>query len=66
VQMGDVIRHKLSFADNYGTQVPNFVYSVDPDEPRLTVICHETPRGSVDPELVALLNAQLLAFGDIG
>ena len=66
VQMGDVIRHKLSFADNYGTDVPNYVYNVDPSDDRITVICHETPAGSVDPELVALLNAQLLSFGDLG
>ena len=66
VQMGDVICHKLSFADNYGTDVPNYVYNVDPSDDRITVICHETPVDSVDPELVALLNAQLLAFGDLG
>lgn len=65
VQMGDVIRHKLSFADNYGTAVPNYVYNVDPSGERTVIICHETPRGSVDPELVQLLDAQLLAFGEI-
>jgi Phosphoribosyl transferase/TRSP domain C terminus to PRTase_2 len=65
VQMGEVIRHKLSFTDNYGTDVPNYVYNVDPAEPRMTVICHETPVGSVDPELVEILNAHLLAFGDL-
>jgi hypothetical protein len=65
VQMGDIICHKLTFADNYGTGVPNYVYNVDPAEPCLTVICHETPPDSVDPELVTLLNAQVLAFGDL-
>jgi Phosphoribosyl transferase/TRSP domain C terminus to PRTase_2 len=66
VQMGEVIRHKLNFTDNYGTDVPNYVYNVDPAEPRITVICHETPAGSVDPQLAVLLNAHLLAFGDLG
>lgn len=66
VQMGDVIRHKLSFADNYGTDVTNYVYNVDPSDDRITILCHETPVGSVDPYLVELLNAQLLAFGDLG
>ncbi len=65
VQRGDVIRHKLSFADNYGTGVRNYVYNIDPAEPRITVICYETPPGSIDPELVTLLDAQLLAFGDV-
>jgi hypothetical protein len=65
VQMGEVIRHKLSFADNYDTGVPNYVYNIDPNDPRITVICHETPPGSVDAKLVNLLNAQLLSFGDI-
>ncbi len=64
VQTGDVICHKLIFTDNYGTSVPNYVYNVDPDEPRMTVICHETPAGSIDTELIALLNAQILAFGE--
>jgi Phosphoribosyl transferase/TRSP domain C terminus to PRTase_2 len=50
VQMSDVIRHKMSFADNYATAVPNFLYNVDPAEPRATLICHETPDGSVDPQ----------------
>jgi hypothetical protein len=31
----------------------------------MTLICHETPPGSVDPELATLLNAQVLGFGDI-
>jgi Phosphoribosyl transferase/TRSP domain C terminus to PRTase_2 len=66
VQTGNVIRRKLSFADNYGTEVPNYVYNVDPAEPRMNIICHETPPGSVDRELVSLLGAQLLAFGELG
>ena len=65
VQTGDMIQHKLSFADNYGTEVPNYVYNVDPTEPRMNIICHETPRGSIDRELVTLLSAQLLAFGKL-
>jgi hypothetical protein len=65
VQMGEVIRHKLSFADNYDTGVPNYVYNIDPEDPRITIICHETPPGSVDAKLVSLLEAQLLSFGDM-
>jgi Phosphoribosyl transferase/TRSP domain C terminus to PRTase_2 len=63
VQINDVIRCKLEFGDNYGTAVPNFVYNVDPADDRLTVICHETPVGSIDAELVSTLHAQVLGFG---
>jgi Phosphoribosyl transferase/TRSP domain C terminus to PRTase_2 len=66
VQINDVIRCKLEFSDNYGTAVSNFVYNVDPADDRLTVICHETPVGSIDAELVSALQAQVLGFGDIG
>jgi hypothetical protein len=65
VQPSAVIASKLSFHDNYGTDVPNFVYNVDLADRRATVICHETPPGSVDPQLVSLLGARLLAFGDL-
>jgi hypothetical protein len=65
VQLGHAIRCKMAFTDNYDAAVPNYVYNVNPREPRHTVICHETPSGSIDPELVATLNAQLLTFGEL-
>ena len=57
------IRTRLSFADNYGTAVRNHIYNVDPDDRRLTLICHETPLASVDPALVAALDARVIDFG---
>jgi Phosphoribosyl transferase/TRSP domain C terminus to PRTase_2 len=63
VKRNEVIRSKIAFRDNYGTAVPNYIYNVDPAEARATIICHETPAGSVDPDLVSVLNAQTLAFG---
>ncbi len=66
VQLGEVIRCSLTLADNYGTMVPNYIYNVDPLEPRETVVCYETPKGSFDPAFGELLNAQLLAFGELG
>lgn len=57
------IRSRLRFSDNYGTAVPNHIYNVDLDDPRVTIICHETPEGSVDPELVATLDAITIDFG---
>jgi len=53
----------LSFADNYGTGVPNYLYNADAADGRQTILCHETPRGSLDPALVAALGAQTLYFG---
>lgn len=54
----------LSFADNYATGVPNFLYNADPDDGRQTILCHETPPGSLDPALVTALGAQMLCFGE--
>jgi hypothetical protein len=59
---GGAIRHTLAFEDNYGTGVPNFLYNADPADERVTLICHETPPGSVDPALVRALGAQCLYF----
>lgn len=57
------IAHALRFADNYGTPVANYLYNVAPDDPRISVIVHETPPGSIDPALVAALDARLLWMG---
>ena len=61
-RLGGAIRHALAFRDNYATGVPNFLYNADPADGRVSVICHETPAGSVDPALVAALDATLLAW----
>lgn len=62
--LGGAIASRLTFADNYGTQVRNFIYNADAEDGRLTLISHETPPGSIDPALVAALRAQTLYFGD--
>ena len=63
VQIGGAIRSRLVFADNYGAPVPNYLYNVDPADGRRTIICHETPPGSIDPALVAALGAETLYMG---
>lgn len=63
VQVGGPIADMLSFGDNYGAPVPNFLYNAAPGDGRRTFICHETPPGSVDPALVAALAAGTLFFG---
>lgn len=66
VQIGAVIAHKLAFEDNYGTGVANYLYNVDPGDDRMTIICHETPAGSIDPLLVEALGARVVGFGELG
>ena len=61
-RIGGAIRHALAFEDNYATGVPNFLYNADPADGRAAVICHETPAGSVDPALVAALDATLIGW----
>lgn len=61
-RLDGAIRTMLQFADNYGTGVANYLYNVDPDDQRMTIICHETPPGSIDPALIAALDARTLHF----
>lgn len=42
------IHHVLSFADNYGLGMTNFVYNVTPSDWHVIVLCLETPPDSVD------------------
>jgi hypothetical protein len=53
---------KLRFEDNYGTGVANYLYNADPFDGRTNWICHETPAGSVDPTLIAALDASVLGW----
>lgn len=61
-RIGNAIRHTHVFADNYGTDVPNYLYNAPPADGRLNLICHETPARTVDPSLVAALGASLVAW----
>lgn len=63
VRIGGAIGCSLSFEDNYETGVPNFLYNAQREEGRRVIICHETSIGSIDPALVAALDAQCLYFG---
>lgn len=50
---GLAMRHKLTFTDNYGDGMPNYLYNVDPDAYSDIIVCHEP--GCDVPELLALL-----------
>ena len=62
MQIGGPIASALRFRDNYGAGVANYLYNAAAGDGRRTIICHETPPGSVDPELVAALDATILHF----
>jgi hypothetical protein len=57
------IATRIQFVDNYGTDVANYLYNVDQPDRRMTILCHETPRGSLDPALIAALDAQTVYCG---
>lgn len=56
-RIGAAMASKLCFADNYGTGVPNYLYNADPADGRTTWIAHETGAGTLDPALIAALDA---------
>ncbi|HYW14666.1 MAG TPA: phosphoribosyltransferase domain-containing protein [Allosphingosinicella sp.] len=62
IVLGGAVDTVIGFADNYGTGVPNFLYNADPSDGRHSIICHETPAGSVDPALIRALGAETLFF----
>ncbi len=62
VQIGGPIASALRFRDNYRAGVANYLYNAAWGDGRRSIICHETPPGSVDPELVDALNATTLHF----
>lgn len=60
IALGHAIGHALSFSDNYGLGIPNFLYNVRPGQFDRVLICTETPRQAVPAELVDALNAEVI------
>ncbi len=54
---GMAIQSLLSFNDNYGLGIPNFVYNVAHQRFDRIILCIETPTKSVDPHLVHALES---------
>ncbi len=48
IALGGAINTMLSFSDNYGLGMTNFVYNVEPNDWDLIVLCVETAADSVD------------------
>ena len=51
IALGGAIKHTLSFDDNYGLGMTNFVYNVDFGAWDKVLLCVETPKDSVDTVL---------------
>lgn len=63
IQIGHSIQAKLSFNDNYGLGMPNFIYNIQPELFDRIVIIAETCAASIDPELIQLLpNSKLVTY----
>ena len=60
IALGHSIKHALSFSDNYGLGIPNFLYNVEPGQFDRVLICTETPAQALPAELVETLNAEVI------
>jgi hypothetical protein len=60
IALGHAIEHALSFPDNYGLGIPNFLYNVRRGQFDRVLICTETPMQAVSTALVAALNAEVI------
>lgn len=63
IALGHAIAHALSFSDNYGLGIPNFLYNVAPGQFDRVLICSETPAAALDQGLLRALNAQVIVDG---
>lgn len=64
VHVGGAIGSAISFSDNYGTGVENYLYNQTKESGRIVVACHETPKGTMCPELHRQLEVIALPFGE--
>ncbi|MBK5415376.1 phosphoribosyltransferase domain-containing protein [Pseudomonas sp. TH31] len=60
IALGHAIEHALSFSDNYGLGIPNFLYNVRPGQFDRVLVCSETPAQAVPAELIVALNAEVI------
>ncbi|KWE46180.1 phosphoribosyltransferase [Burkholderia ubonensis] len=60
IALGHAIEHALSFPDNYGLGIPNFLYNVKPGQFDRVLICTETPAQALPAELVDALGAEVI------
>ncbi|WP_408675666.1 phosphoribosyltransferase domain-containing protein [Xenorhabdus szentirmaii] len=56
ISCGYAIQSAMAFTDNYGLGIPNFLYNVAHQKFDRILLCLETPKMSVDPELMTQLS----------
>ena len=69
IALGGGITTMLSFTDNYGLGMTNFVYNIEPDKWDLIVLCVETSADSVDSlwrdlDIVLVVRPDFNGFND--
>lgn len=62
IMTGLAIACRIEHTDNYGDGIVNFLYNARREDYDRVIVCHETPRGSVDQALVDALGAETLEF----
>ena len=56
------VGHTLSFPDNYGEGIANFLYNVAPGQYEHVLLCHETPPNAALYEVARQLGARLFHY----
>lgn len=64
IAIGHAIEHALSFSDNYGLGIVNFLYNVAPGQYDRVLICSETAAHAVPQTLIQALNAEVIVDGN--
>lgn len=64
IALGHAIEHALSFSDNYGLGIVNFLYNVAPGQFDRVLICSETDAQAMPPALIETLNAEVIIDGE--
>lgn len=62
IMTGLAIAARVEHTDNYGDGIVNFIYNARREDYDRVIICHETPKGSVDDALTGALAAETLEF----
>ncbi|NMP28973.1 adenine/guanine phosphoribosyltransferase [Rahnella sp. SAP-1] len=55
ISIGYAIQSAITFSDNYGLGIPNYIYNVAHQQFDRILLCVETPASSVDPALLVAL-----------
>ncbi len=56
IACGFAVESALTFSDNYGLGIANFIYNVVHQQFDRILLCCETPAASIDPQLIAALD----------